>query len=96
MGSDGQGGTAGRQFGESQRFVEELKFEAERPLVEVHDGSDLVDVENCPSELHGHIMCRVWRRRSEESSRLCATVQRAAPIGFSLFKMTLAPRTARG
>ncbi len=41
-----------------ERFVEEAKFEPERPVVKIHDGSDLVDVENCPSELHGHIMCR--------------------------------------
>ena len=48
MGSDGQSGAAGLQFGESERFVEEAKFEPERPLIEIHDGGDLVDVENCP------------------------------------------------
>ena len=58
MGSDGQRGAARLQFGESQRFVEEAKVEPERPSVEIHDGSDLVNVENRPSELHCHIMCR--------------------------------------
>jgi hypothetical protein len=58
MGSDGQSGAAGLQFGESQRFVEEAEFEPERASVEIHDGRDLVDVENCSSELHCHIICR--------------------------------------
>jgi hypothetical protein len=69
MGSDGQSGAAGLQFSESERFVEEAKFEPERP-VELHDGRDLVNVENCPSELHCHIICRARRRSVEQSAQL--------------------------
>ena len=54
--SDGQSGAAGLQFGESERFVEEAKFEPERPSVEIHDLRDLVNIENCPSELHCHVI----------------------------------------
>jgi hypothetical protein len=58
MGGDRQSGATGLQFGESQRFVEEAEFEPERASVEIHDGRDVVDVENCSCELHSHIICR--------------------------------------
>src|SRR5437899_2840999 len=79
MSGNSQIGAARLQFGKSQRFVEEAKFQSERPPVEIHDGGDLIDVENCPSELHCHMIRHdrhSWRGMKPLSFRILGTTGR--------------------
>src|SRR6516164_11245503 len=58
------------QFGESQGFVEEAKLQSKNSSIEIHDRWDLVHIQNCPSELHCHMIVARRRRRSERPSEL--------------------------
>jgi hypothetical protein len=58
LGSNGQRGPTYLQFGESQSFVEKTKLQSKHSSIEIRDRGDLVDVQNCSSELHCHMIRR--------------------------------------